>query len=112
MFEHNEPCPGFDDLLVGSKKPLKGFSYVEGVGDGIAQCAASPWTYRTDTGDEHGKVVESAELPEEGRPLLVTMTDEDNQSSYCVTTISWRSDEHRDFYRKYLIAWAVIQGGK
>ena len=30
---------------------------------GQQSCAAGPWIYRTDTGDETGKVVESAELP-------------------------------------------------
>lgn len=30
---------------------------------GQLSCAAGPWVYRTDTGDEHGKVMEDAELP-------------------------------------------------
>lgn len=36
----------------------------EFIKQGQLSCAAGPWTYRTDTGDEHGKVYWDDKLPE------------------------------------------------
>ena len=93
-------------------------------------CATGKWHYRTDTGDETGKVVESAELPEKGKwkRYLIHVNDEcigvepERQPSYCVLYGSeqgfdgWCLDRDElvtdDWLRKHLIAWAEIKGGR
>ena len=41
---------------------------------GQQSCAAGPWVYRTDTGDETGKVVESAGFPKNQDKLYLLLT--------------------------------------
>lgn len=87
-------------------------------------CATGPWHYRTDTGDEHGKVVESAELPEKDytRELLFKFKRLSWEGFYHeVAHVASHIDETEIFvmgrgrYKsdnwlyKNLIAWAKIR---
>lgn len=82
-----------------------------------SQSAASPWTYRTDTGDEHGKVVESAELPEKDSKKV--FIGKFKGMIYKYEIILWGKyggmylvcGAGRDFnwLRKHLIAYAEIR---
>ena len=80
-------------------------------------CAADPWTYRTDTGDETGKIVEDAELPEEKLGWILVMIDHRDNISYPTyywseTTKHWIYDcfgIDTNWLRKHLVAWAEIR---
>ena len=78
-------------------------------------CAAGPWTYRTDTGDETGKVVESAELPEGGGLFLVILVDYQVNGKKIFTykvidSNGLSKDSHYVYNLQYnLIAWAEIR---
>ena len=89
-------------------------------------CAASPWTYRTITGDETGKVVEGMDLPERTEaeknwdPLLIKFRPEGGECArpfakllqYMIGT--WHIQGYGNvtdaWLRKHLIAWAEIRG--
>jgi len=100
---------------------------------GQQSCATTPWTYRTDTGDEHGKVVESAELPEKisSKEILgdFNIIPENLCNFNRYGTFQWYDQEPEeynnagfdihdwyvageqvtdDWLRKHLIAWAEI----
>jgi len=69
-------------------------------------CAAGRWIYRTDTGDETGKVVESAEYPvKEGWYLCMA----DNYVGYLLLHRSDKCNANRTNLRKHLIAYAEIR---
>ena len=107
---------------------IEGFNmgYHAGVIDGRDSCAASPWTWRTDTGDATGKVVEDAELPEKtGKKLFwldCMITDGRDYIETAEVWIDgktgrqWGDTEANvfadDYLRNCLIAYAEIQGGE
>lgn len=83
---------------------------------GQQSCAASPWHYRTDTGDEHGKVVESAELPvgNEVRYLALVDSPHNRETIIYWSEGSWyidcgTMDCKHGWLLKHLIAWAEIR---
>lgn len=97
------------------------YAFEQGAEWGQLSCAASPWTYRTDTGDRHGKVVESAELPEKPREdYLFLFSFPASCTRVVVGTFTpsfahapWIMDGGKTFteeeFRKHLIAYAEIQ---
>ena len=94
----------------------------------VQSCAASPFTYRTDTGDEHGKVVEDAELPERDiheNHFFLLWFDDDNSSPFelaklraniwiynpgSIENVTKNQVADITWLRKHLIAWAEIRG--
>ena len=75
---------------------------------GISECAAGPFHYRTDTGDKHGKVVESAELPELKKDHLGWFRYE--HEFLLVIHPTSKVAQVTDDLRKHLIAYAEIRG--
>ena len=107
---------GYEDYLLS-------VAYHDGINKGIASCAAGPWTYRTDTGDATGKVVETAELPklEKNIPLLILTKEKNYGTEYGILYYDeldivepgyhWSVDlimVSEDWLREHLIAYAEI----
>ena len=87
----------------------------------LKSCAASPWTYRDSNGDGTGKVVETAELPEEDKDKLYLFKVRwmPNQEIIILTghycggrTWFIAGNVLQNEMETEIIAWAVIQGGK
>jgi hypothetical protein len=94
---------------------------------GQQSCAAGPWTYRTDTGDKKGQVVESAELPSDDKCgyyiALLDYGDEDSPYYELMIAVPNRetlkfelhftdkNPTNETWLRKHLIAWAEIRTG-
>jgi len=101
--------------------------------EGQQSCASSPWIYRTDTGDEYGKVVESAELPadnlnceqfsdNEDKSYLGEIRHQDGSGGFRIVEFGEPDPEDdeinyyidhgwikTDWLRKHLIAYAEIR---
>lgn len=109
------------------KDPNFGDGYNLGMKTAEGLCAAGPWTYRTDTGDEKGKVVESADLSEKSilaqidTLILPTFLYRKGPCFYAVR-IELRLNDNEpverlmvisfDWLRKHLKAFAEIHGGE
>ena len=79
-------------------------------------CAASPWIFRTDTGDKTGKVVEDAELPEIGPEknyLVLNVTKPKRCGLDIIKGLRWVGEISKvniGWLSKNCIAYAEIQG--
>ena len=117
------------DAFNGVVEVINEETFKVGWDAGIENCAASPWTWRTDTGDATGKVVENAELPEgkEEDPWCMLFhcgNFKYQEDFYVVAETMYRGlgnekvlslgggVREEDWLRKHLIAYAEIQGGK